>query len=687
MFEGLTKKKLLEKAKVAVENAITADTAFIETCKKAFRFRDGDQYTDEEKHQLEEDDRESQTWNLIRNRINLIMGLDEAHSKRFYPDPVESNDGFLCEILGYAVEWVANKFHVDDEVSNAKEAAAICGRGWIATDFNPDPKRLGHIKLSALNVSTYEVKKDPASRKNDLGDCSYIVWNKWLTVEDFKIRHPKEAKHIDMIMKTGMMLGDSIYDGFEDDSYKIDHTNQFGEEIHSYNRKLDLTYYDKSKRRVRLTHMEYWQAYSRFYRVSPETNEMVEFEEKDKAAWEQIYNDVYQMAFEFETATDKKVKWLQYIGDKILYDDDAPLEYDGFSLVGVFAYRDASLKSGDHCGVVKDIIDPQKEVNNRMSQAQNWINKSVQPGMLAEEGAFVDDEIGKDSLRENGSTTMLQAGGLKKIEERKMPQMPNAPIQMAEIAMGLIDKISGINPDLMGQDQGRQDAGVVIKLRQEQGLLLLKPLFKNFDDAHKAVYERLMAIIVQYMPEDQLMSIIGQSDKYQIQDGIVYDQEHGLQADIRDVKNLQYNVSMEERPGNKTKRMLELAIFIEMLQYGFAVDPRVIIERTDLPETEKRQWIKYVDAQEQAAKEAAEKAHELEMLKITTNVQQQDKKTDVNAGLGSAKLEEAKRKGDMKDDIDQSKLLLEDQRQKLDFILRNDQNKQAGKNQGQQKAA
>ncbi len=679
MFEGLTKKDLLKKAKEAVENAINADTTFIETCKRAFRFRDGDQYTDEQKQLLSEEDREALVYNLIRNRISLIMGLDEEHSKRYFPDPVEESDGFLAEILSNALDWVANKFNVDDEVTNAKEAAAICGRGWIAIDFNPDPKRLGHIKLSVLNVSTYEVKRDPASRKNDLGDCSYIVWNKWLTVEDFKIKHPKEALHIDTIMQTGMMLDENLYDGFEDDSYIVDHTNRFGEELHSYNRKADVTYYDKGKRRVRLTHMEYWQAYSRYYRMSPETNEMVEFEKKDQAAWEQIYNEVYEIPFEFDTVMDKKVKWLQYIGDKILYNDDAPLEFDGFSLVGVFAYKDVSLKSGDHCGIVKDIIDPSTEINSRMSQAQNWINKSVQPGVWAEDGAFVDEVSGIDSLSENGSVTMLVDGGLEKIRERQMPSPPNAPLQMAEIAKNMFDKISGINPDLMGQDQGRQDAGVVIKLRQQQGLILLKPLYKNFDNAHKAVYERLLAIIVQYMPEDQLMSIIGQSDKYQIQDGIIYDQEHGLQANIQDVKNLQYNVNMEERPGNKTKKMLELAIFIEMMQYGFAVDPRVVIERTDLPETEKRQWIAYVDAQEQAAQQAAERAHELEKMKIQSNIQQQDKKIDVTAGLGSAKLEEGKRKGDMKDDIDHSKLLLEDQRQKLDFILRNDQNKQSGK--------
>ena len=686
MFEGLSKKKLLQKAKSAVENAITADTAFVETCKKAFRFRDGDHYTDEQKQLLADEGREALVYNLIRNRIALIMGLNEENRKRYFPDPVEENDGFLCEVLSDAVEWVAEKFNVDDEVTSAKEASAICGRGWLATDFNPDPKRLGHIKLSVINVSTYEVKKDPASRKNDLGDCSYVVWNKWLTVEDFKIKHPKEAKHIDTIMATGMMLG-SPYEGFEDNSYVIDHTNRFGEELNSYNRQADLTYYDKGKRRIRITHMEYWQAYNRYYRMSPENNEMVEFDKEQKGAWEQIYADVYQMPFEFETVPDKKVRWLQFIGDKILYDDDAPLEFDGFSLVPVFAYRDASLKSGDHCGVVKDIIDPQLEVDKRMSQALNWINKSVQPGLLAETGAFVDDAQGEDSLRENGSVTHLNEGGLNKIKEREMPKLPNAPLQMAEISKDMVDIISGINPDLMGQDQGRQDAGVVIKLRQQQGMLLLKPLFKNFDAAHKAVYERLLAIIVQYMPEDQIMSIIGQSNKYHVQDGIVYDKEHGLQADIRDVKNLQYNVDMEERPGNKTKRMLELAIFIEMMQYGFAVDPRVVISRTDLPETEKRQWVEYVDAQEQAAAEAAAKAHELEVMKIQSNIQQQDKKTDVNAGLGSAKLEEAKRKGDMKDNVDRTKLLLEDQRQKLDFIARNDQNKQAGKQQQEKRAA
>ncbi len=690
MFENLTKKQLLNKAKAAVENARNADVKFVKATQKAFKYTDSaSQWTDEKLDQMAEEDRTARTFNMIRRRVDLVLGVSEDDRVRFFPAPVETNDGFLCEILGAAADWMIEKYKVDDVHYEAKEAATICGRGWTAVDFSLDPKRLGHIKLDIGNISVYDVKKDPASRDKKVEkDASYIDWDRWLTMEDFKMKFPKHAKHAEMVMTTDMMLNEPIdIPGAEDTLYsEVDDLG--GPNLMDYNTPLDMHYYDKSKRRVRFVHKEYWQTFERYYREDQATGELIEFDGKERKKLEQIYAGIHGTPFDYFHTTDKKVKWLQFLGDKILYDGDAPVDFGGFSLVLTMGGRDASLKTPHNYGIVKDLIDPQDEVNERWSQTSDWMEKSVQTGTIVEEDAFVDKKMGEDSLRVKGSITWVRNGAIKDqaIKEREMPKMPTAPMQMEQMAQDLFDKISGINPDLMGGDRGRQDSGVVVNIRREQGTKLLVSLFKNFKLSQQAIYERILAIISQWMPEDQLAAILGeQGEKYRIQDGIVYDLEHGFQANYKDLKNLQYNIKFEQRPGNKTLEMLELATFLEMQQYGVVVDPDVLIERTTLTATQKEKWKKYIQEQREGEKEAADQQFQLEMAKIQAGVNDTGAKIQSTEGMGMAKLAEAKRKGDMKHYVDVENLDIKERGQKLDFIARTEQTK-AAKEQQRNKA-
>lgn len=689
MFENLTKKQLLKKAKAAVENARNADVKFVKAAEKAFQYTDNVQWDSEKLDLMDEEDRTARTFNMIRRRVDLVLGVSEDDRVRYFPAPVETNDGFLCEILGTAADWMIDKYKVDDVHYEAKDATTICGRGWEAVDFSLDPKRLGHIKLDISNVSVYDVKKDPASRDKKVEkDGSYLFWDRWLTLEDFKMKFPKYAKHAEMVMTTDMMLDQPIDIPGTDDSLYSEVTDDLGgPSLMDYNTPLDMHYYDKSKRRIRFVHLEYWQTFKRYYREDQETGKLIEFDDKHRKQLEQIYTDVYNIPFDYFHTIDKKVKWLQFLGDKILYDDDAPVDFNGFSLVLTMGGRDASLKTPLNYGIVKDLIDPSDEVNERWSQMSDWVAKSVQTGIYYEPGAFVDEKTGLDSLTQKGSATALGVDGIAKIKDREMPKMPTAPIQMEQMAQDLFDKISGINPDLMGADRGRQDSGVVVSIRREQGIKLLVSLFKNFKSSQQAIYERILAIITQWMPEDQLASILGeQGEKYHIRDGVVYDLQHGFQANYKDLKNLQYNIKFEQRPGNKTLEMLELATFLEMQQYGVVVDPDVLIERTTLTATQKEQWKKYIKEQKEAEKEAADQQFQLEMAKIQAGQQSVGAKIQSTEGMGMAKLAEAKRKGDMKHYVDVENLDIKERGQELDFIARTEQTK-AAKEQQRNKAS
>ena len=60
-----------------------------------------------------------------------------------------------------------------------------------------------------------------------------------------------------------------------------------------------------------------------------------------------------------------------------------------------------------------------------------------------------------------------------------------------------------------------------------------------------------------------------------------------------------------------TSRMLELTALLEMSE-RIPVPPQQIIEKLEIPATDKQRWLEYIDQQEQGQSEQQEKMVELE---------------------------------------------------------------------------
>jgi hypothetical protein len=620
MFESLTKASKLKKAKDLFQSARDADIRWQSESREDFAFRDGNQWSSEERSILQEELRPVLTFNLTKSSIDLIMGMNEDNRKVYRASPIDPTDAFLCEVLNDIAVWVQETNNFDEEEDAALESAAISGRGWVAIDFNPDPRRFGEIEMSEIDLPTHEVHFDPASRRRDLSDASYICWDKWMSEQEFRMRYPhiKGKAYQDIIAYSNL-------EGSETGAYfppkMVDDTPIFTPDgdASDYDMALDFNYFDKSKNMIRVVHMEYWETFERFFVFNPQAKAFEEAPEKPTKVVKEAFAEEFGQEMIVESIMDKKVKWIQFTGDKIVYDNDSPLPYKGFSIVPVFAFSDVSKRTMNHFGLVRLMKDPQKEVNKRWSQALNLLNQQVQPGIYAETDAFVDVSQAEQSMKEAGAITWTNAGAITggKIKERTVPNFPNAPMQMEQFSQDIMKKITGINPDLLGQDRGRQEPGVVVRLRQQQGITLLKPLFKSLNRAKKSLFKRQLAIIMQFMPDSQILRILGQNERYQFdpQTGLIADMksvnpETGqptLVANLRDVRNLEYNVASEEASGNMSKRMLELQALMEMMQAGFPVDPMQIIEKMELPASEKLRWVEYMNQQSQSAAEEQEK--------------------------------------------------------------------------------
>jgi len=154
--------------------------------------------------------------------------------------------------------------------------------------------------------------------------------------------------------------------------------------------------------------------------------------------------------------------------------------------------------------------------------------------------------------------------------------------------------------------------------------LILSRLFKSQKRMKRQLAEKIFGLIMAYMPDSQIKRILGQSERYLFKGPIVVDKENGLIAPLRNLRDLKYDITIEESPSNMTKMMAQLAIFMDMLSKGFPVDPETLIGKLDLPASEKTKWVKYVQNQQQQQSQMA-------MTQIQGKLQGDQAKTQIQA--------------------------------------------------------
>jgi hypothetical protein len=661
MFEKkISKHLMLKRALELARSAADGSRDWQRMAQEDFLFRDGEQWPAGEKQQLEDDRRPVLTFNVTKSSIDLVRGLNDDSKVRYRATPVEGSDELLVEIINKLIYWSYEANDWDKAEDDAFETAAICGRGWVGIDFGPNPKQYGEIVIDQSDVSIREVHIDPASRRKNLKDASYICWEKWYTPEDYRSKHPKSKIDPDDLFDLGYIPFEVGVEAqaLSDPEPELEYDDS------DYDKELDDEYYDRNKRMLRVIHMEYWKNVDREWVQDPKTREWTELSDSgfaSKKDWEMWFNatfpEVTRSSDHYVKIVDKEIWWLQFAGHEILYNGKAPIPYDGFSLVPCIAYTDLSHRTANHYGIVRLMKDAQREINKRWSQTLNLINNQVQPGLYAETDAFVDQDQAEDAIKTPGSVAYLEPGALNKgkIKERTVPAFPNATFNMEEQAQVMLRRITGINPDLLGQDRGRQEPGVVVKMRQQQGLVILRPLFNAFKHMKRELFKRQAAIILKWMPVRQMKLILGKDSYIFTQnekgDTLVMNHDKTRAANLSDIRNVKYNIDLEETSDSMTQRMFELAAMTEMQTAGIPADPSVMISKMDLPVSEKDRWIQFVQQQQKAAANAAQfemshKAndqklkHEREMLKIMLDYKSKTAKTNAQIAKDTVKLKQ-----------------------------------------------
>lgn len=634
----LDKDDKLLKAKQMRYEAYYPELDWIEQAQLAYAFKAGDQWSDAEIEIHKEQGRESMVWNYIHPVVELILGVLSQNPTRIRIAPVDRSDGFLGEVTEKLVEWVEENQTDSEAVEDeAFEDSLITGKGFVSLDIQPRPENPTEVQIIEETVPVNQVRVDPMSRKQDLSDARYVVTEKWVSLEDFIIRYPDHKEQIEEIFNRGADPFNNISSLEYYQGTAFDCADDFD---------VTTDYYNYDTHRVLIAQLEYFENYVRYYLVDPANPAQTqEIKEQDVENYP-IENIIKVNA--------KKVRWLHFTNDIIMYDDDSPVYPDGFSTLPVYAYVDKKCKILQYYGIVKLMIDPQREANKRGMQTIRLMGNQG-TGVYAEEGSFVDNEQAESSWSDPDEITWVNKNKLNSIKEKTTLDFPVASVQLHEIAKDSMKQITGVNPDMMGMAGTRQEPGMVVRMRQQQGLTIINKIFKNYKKLKKALHKRKVYLVMKYMPDWQIAKILGETDKFVIKDGHIIDKENNLIAPIRAIRDIKYNLKYEDAPGNMTKTMSELSIFLDMVGKKFPVDPLAIIDRLDITETAKARWKKYIEKSQQSQQQN----HQAQSQAIQMKAQLENQKIVGGLEISNQKLQ-----------IENGKLQLLTQKTEADNILK-----------------
>ena len=266
-------------------------------------------------------------------------------------------------------------------------------------------------------VDPFGVYIDPEAHELDFSDAKFLIRAKWVGKDELKQIYPEKAAAIESNY--------SVYDPIEkEDHERVD---------------IDPLYYSSELKKVRVVECWYKERETRTIFQTVDGQQL----EQEQVTPEMIQMDMIAGSQDILRDT---VKLCVFFDKTLLEEIPSPYQHGEFPYVPmVYHYYGV----GDvPAGFVRDLKDPQREVNKRRIQELHLLNTSANGGGWIEEGAMTPEQESEFKRMNNvpGHFNKVVAGalGAGRIREREPKNPPAAIIQAEQQASEDLKTISGI---------------------------------------------------------------------------------------------------------------------------------------------------------------------------------------------------------------------------------------------------
>lgn len=548
-----------------------------EAAKQDYEFTAGKQWSDADIAALEESGRPAITINRIKPLINVLSGYQRLNRYDIDFLPRTNDDMDICTVRKGLTKYILDECEYDKNESQAFLDAVIGGLGWLEVGYKFDPE-VNDGEAFVKREDPFGIYIDPETHKLDLSDAKYICRAKWVDKDDLAVAYPDHKDEI--------MAQYEIYDTIERTDGKTE----------------DPLWYKRDTQKARL--VECW------YKTK-DTETVYYLADGTVVPQKDMTLDYFLQGLVVgaRKIPVTRVRVASFIERVLLEDIPSPYEHGELPFVPITCYL---YGAGDlPAGFVRDLIDPQRELNKRRIQELHILNTTGNGGGFIEEGAMTPRQKAefKKKATYPGYYAEVTPGALSsgKILERSMNSqaVPSGIVNAQQEAQNDLVAISGINEALMGVDIPQNASGRAIELKQKQAITHIAPMFDHLRDAKRKIAYLLWGrrahkgIVPQFYTEDKVYRVEGQNGQQfiHVNQQVVQQDPMGraVVTTLNDLSQGEFDIVVADVQSSTTQRQAQLWGLVDAVSnLGLPGDLvfDIIIDLSDLPNKEdiKQRW-------------------------------------------------------------------------------------------------
>lgn len=585
--------------------------------KRASEYVKGNQWTEQEKRDMESKRRVPATFNMILPAIDLIMGHWLQSRMDLIARPVdEFGDVELADIITATTKYIeyCNMMPMQDKYQFRSGLIRGVGVKELWYDYDKNPK--GDIRCQYRRGSDYHL--DPDTTQYDLSDCNRVFKTIWMSHQDL-VRTYGKAKAEKAWTRYSYFSGmqaDDLLDQITDPTWGDKKSNDYGnlssrgrtgegkmagEDPDAFDYVLTMGY-DLKKKLVRVVE-RYEKRYEEMeYVYDPGSGNTARLEDYPKEFHPLLKDSTIKRV-------EHHIHLTSVIGDSI-EGEDAALDAKEFSQLFnfFFPYWD----DGKYLGVVENLFYPQDEINQRHATLVHVISTLAARGFLYEDGALEEETEGdlETRLSTPGYTLKLEKDAISqgKVRFQENLAVPSVFEHLEDREAYNIKYISGATDAIQGISP-RIQSGSAKQTEIAQAAVRLTPILDNWKDSKLLCARAITWWIQHYFTEERVIRIM--SPEHMEQSQQIEINKRALGTVFNDVTIGEYDFVWEWEGMTKTEReriMFRLTDLANTVPaYAQAIADEVIM-MSDLPGKwriiQKFQQIQQAQAQQAQAQQA-----------------------------------------------------------------------------------
>jgi len=532
------------------------------------------QWDQQDLSRLDDENRPHITHNIIQHKVNTLYGFEKNNRTGWRAHGIGNEDDAISQNVTGVLKFENRNERFNKVMSRVFKDMVIGGRGICDLSVVRGEDFLWENRLRRENPAV--CYRDPQGREPDMSDWVHVGRSKWYTVNTLKMMFPTKMKDIGSLEDIAWgMNQDNITESpdlsLTNNDYPVrDNFGEFG--------VLDPDFYDKEFSRVRVG--ELWEAEEK--EVAYLINNMDEERIRigfDKKKINEFEGRVQQLN---DLGMDKKFK-IQSKPERIIFHDlfagnvhfveHEPSEFTHgeFPLQFGIAYLEEVGNKVENYGIVRNLLDPQREKNKYHSLSVDILSRSPKGG-----GMFKTNLKNATAIKNFSSTggwhAVSDPNDFKEFSSNFVPAL-NAAVALEQNSKQETDDISGINPNMMGFQQSAKESGVLSRQRIKMGTMGIEELFDNHNTLKNRVLKMMVKNVQQFWTLEKLIKTVG---------GIPnLDPQMQVMAADKFLKNnstVKYDIEIDEGENSPSVRAANFAEMIQAVQFGIPIPPDAIVD-------------------------------------------------------------------------------------------------------------